>query len=281
MSGDNVTISDALHVDLCGKHILSFLTAKDALTFATTSKENKDTACLGIFEPVKLHDGFVSWGDSFGSGDNQHRWKEIHVPIAIPTHSVQFSCKWKDQGWGNRKGRLYITGYKDCEDLDPPFKYEDVVCSTDCDAEHDWRPLRLQFLVEEGKRYFVWYKVGGGGGHELFLRNPVVHSLIYDNYEGYLVRQQRALVAKGAYGDAPLFPLLLRAVALYAQCSFADDGESMINKSIIDALEDLGLSTSNKNAMDALVVLASSMSNAVRDEEPGNNDGDYMTYDSY
>jgi len=178
MSGDNVTISDALHVDLCGKHILSFLTTKDALSFAMTSKENKDTTCLGIFEPIKLHDGMVRWGGSYGSGDHKRRWKEIHIPVAIPTHSAQFSCLWKDQGWGNRKGRIYITG---CEDLDSPFKDEDVVCCTDFDAEHDWKPLRLQFLVEEGKRYFVWYKVGGGGGHELFLRNPVVHSLIYGN----------------------------------------------------------------------------------------------------
>jgi len=286
MSDDTVSIRDFFRFDLCGKRVLSFLTAKDALSFARTSKENKDASCLSILDPVKLHDGTVPWYGSYSTGDNKYRWKEIHMPVTSHTHSVQFSCIWKDQGSGDRKGRLYIAG--SCKSKGS-FRDDDVVCCTHSDAEHEYQPLRLRFVPEEGKRYFVWYKVGAGGGHQLYIRNPVVHYLIYDNFEGYLVRQQRALVAKGAYNDAPLFPLLLRAIALHAQRSFTDDGESMIDRSIIDALEDLDLSPSNKNAMDALVVLASSMYKAVRDEESGKDDGkqpaptwqelDYMTDD--
>uniref|UniRef100_A0A7S2MNQ0 Uncharacterized protein n=1 Tax=Helicotheca tamesis TaxID=374047 RepID=A0A7S2MNQ0_9STRA len=297
MCDATVSLDDFLHFDLCGKYVLSFLTAKDALSYATTSKTNKAASCLGILDPISLppeqtspgsmKDSTVHWDmrSNYHHGDRPVLYREIHIPMVNRTHSVQLSCTWKDQGWGYRKGRLYVLCAENCLEGTPKvFCAKDIVCHTTNDAEHDWRPLRLEFQPEEGKRYFIWFKVGGGGGHELFVKDLKQQDLIYDNFGGYLVRQHRSLLSKGALDENPLVSLLLKSIAKYAQQSFAEDGTSM-DESIFGTLESLGLSPSNKDAMDALLLLASSMHSAMskkphqgsfdNHEYAGSDDSDY------
>jgi len=87
--------------------------------------------------------------------------------------AVHAKCCWKDQGWGNIKGKLFLSvirGISNC-----------CVFSQDLfgDAGHSWReenlyltktnfPMLFQ-VIQEGDRIQIWRHVGGGGGHELFV----------------------------------------------------------------------------------------------------------------
>jgi hypothetical protein len=48
-------------------------------------------------------------------------------------------------------------------------------------VEHHEMQLSLSFQPRADEIYHLWYSVGGGGGHELFVENLVVYSLIHDN----------------------------------------------------------------------------------------------------
>lgn len=75
--------------------------------------------------------------------------------------SIDLSLTWKDQGWGNHKGRIYYQ----IADLAPVF----VGLAT-----HDW--VTESFYFENlwspyNSSFTLFYTVGGGGGHSLHINN--------------------------------------------------------------------------------------------------------------
>jgi hypothetical protein len=91
------------------------------------------------------------------------------------THSVTLKCTWQDQGWGNRKGRLYVVGH-DSHAIPPQaqwnFSSGRVLSSAPSVAPHNSQELKMFFTpIVECDTYHLFYKVGGGGGHELLVWN--------------------------------------------------------------------------------------------------------------
>eukprot|EP00555_Chaetoceros_dichaeta_P009764 CAMPEP_0198254274 /NCGR_PEP_ID=MMETSP1447-20131203/4599_1 /TAXON_ID=420782 /ORGANISM="Chaetoceros dichaeta, Strain CCMP1751" /LENGTH=197 /DNA_ID=CAMNT_0043940257 /DNA_START=270 /DNA_END=863 /DNA_ORIENTATION=+ len=110
-------------------------------------------------------------------------WAEIPVIFKNKHPSVIFQCKWKDQGWGNRKGSLRIT-----EELTEEEQINwnqnpnrDIVASSRRNpAPHEETSLYLNFEAKQDKKYYIWYSVGGGGGHSLHVDDICIKEIIYD-----------------------------------------------------------------------------------------------------
>ena len=106
-------------------------------------------------------------------------WMEIAQSETITkSHLKPDSCcklkfRWRDQGFGNRKGRLRVR-------LLNPLTGVDVASSPEygiAPHEEEWKEETFDFnhgLVRncvEGHRYVVEVVVGGGGGHALYLND--------------------------------------------------------------------------------------------------------------
>lgn len=42
---------------------------------------------------------------------------------------------------------------------------------------HEWGEVKLTWAVRRGERYFLWVRIGGGGGHTLELKDMTLHAL--------------------------------------------------------------------------------------------------------
>lgn len=109
----------------------------------------------------------------------KHVWVTIKLP---PLWTSEFRggalrVTWKDQGWGNRKGHLWarVPG-----DATKPW----TRLSTHV-AAHSWRTETLKlpagwfarFASSDGGTLELACEIGGGGGHQLFVKGGGVLSL--------------------------------------------------------------------------------------------------------
>lgn len=94
-------------------------------------------------------------------------------PLPAPVKKLSLSIEWKDQGWGHRKGVLFVTLVKG--------QSEEVVevQSTEMlgEAPHEWgidtAELEEDIVVTQaqpGDFYRFMVNAGGGGGHILMVR---------------------------------------------------------------------------------------------------------------
>jgi len=105
----------------------------------------------------------------------------ISKPLLSPVLSVRAVFGWYDQGWGNIKGKLRMDLVREGATLATYDEFGIELCSPaekGC-ASHGWRNVDLTLgskhdvvrLAEAGDVYQWYYRVGGGGGHELFIRD--------------------------------------------------------------------------------------------------------------
>ena len=59
-----------------------------------------------------------------------------------------------------------------------PFRQDDIVVKSGV-AEHRSRQLHLEFKPQPGKKYYLMYKVGGGGGHSLHVSDVKLTFMIH------------------------------------------------------------------------------------------------------
>jgi hypothetical protein len=93
--------------------------------------------------------------------------KELALADIGRMKGLHVSFKWKDQGWGNEKGRVAV---KVMNGTDEVFQIDDwsvaphvkETVSVMYDEDHHF----VKNLVA-GFRFELWYRVGGGWGHSL------------------------------------------------------------------------------------------------------------------
>eukprot|EP00928_Gymnodinium_smaydae_P043318 TRINITY_DN2904_c0_g1_i1.p1 TRINITY_DN2904_c0_g1~~TRINITY_DN2904_c0_g1_i1.p1 ORF type:complete len:662 (+),score=83.96 TRINITY_DN2904_c0_g1_i1:32-1987(+) len=100
----------------------------------------------------------------------------LECGIAAVT-KLQVSCEWKDQGWGNMKGKIEVRLCRN---------QNQIVCLSDVFGTCGEGGNRGQFdgvnrtfsssdrliaSASPGDMFVFLYRVGGGGGHELYIRN--------------------------------------------------------------------------------------------------------------
>jgi hypothetical protein len=116
-------------------------------------------------------------------------------------HSLTLSFWWRDQGQGNRKGQVWIAGRPTSQPIqtDHPFQGGKVVCESPL-AAHILEQLKMTFVPIEGQVYHLFYRVGGGGGHQLRIENGILHTIIFDDEERHIARNYRLLRQVGVIG---------------------------------------------------------------------------------
>lgn len=91
------------------------------------------------------------------------------------THSILIRSQWWDQGWGERKSKLFIVGHRpDDEDFDI---FSGRIVAEAPFAEHFASNIVLSFRPKRNEIYYLWYKVGGGGGHRLNIEEVYIYAI--------------------------------------------------------------------------------------------------------
>ena len=182
------------------------LGAKDALRFAAVSRNCRVVrlqAPLDFDDTPATTTGAAAASrtlDELGRRDAYHA-KVWHTLPRIPHnmfHTVLLTCSWRDQGWGNSKGMLSVaTNDGRAPDDHKPWS-DRIVCGKE-PAPHKLTPLCLQFrpyytrhtdeeTANSGhtadnedsiQPYTIWYRIGGGGGHRLIVKDLCVRILTY------------------------------------------------------------------------------------------------------
>ena len=113
---------------------------------------------------------------------SEHRaHRLLPVPLGgarTRVHTVGITLFWRDQGWGNRKGKVWVLRERDRAPNDHGISSEDVRCMKG-PAPHTVAHEDMAFRPRAGEEYAIWYSVGGGGGHRLYIHNLGLHRLRY------------------------------------------------------------------------------------------------------
>lgn len=93
-------------------------------------------------------------------------------PLPYTPKRLTIAMRWKDQGWGNRKSKIWWRVERNGQDMGVEWEpFADV-------AEHDWTDCQVSVsrdqhpalaTVHAGDVLRFWRLVGGGGGHALFI----------------------------------------------------------------------------------------------------------------
>ena len=95
------------------------------------------------------------------------------------------TCDWKDQGWGNRKGKMFLVAQDkpNGDNITPnhlasmPFMGGRIIWESPTKAEHRTTSLTVSFSPQPNEVYQLWHRIGGGGGHSIHIRNIKLHKL--------------------------------------------------------------------------------------------------------
>jgi hypothetical protein len=179
-------------------HAVSFLDYSHALKLSLVNSWFRSTLSLSALhapEPLLRESTWHQGSEETGNG-TPRRWAWIPILFPYRTHSVVLTCQWNDQGWGNRKGVLFVVAVPANDDLNADsvslIENGQIVYESPL-APHEQAPLRMSFNYSPSKSYYLWYRVGGGGGHRLTVRNLTVHAVIYDHTDRLLLSNYDAL----------------------------------------------------------------------------------------
>jgi len=213
--------TDLLH------RIASFLPARDAIHVAASCRCLYSNLSLSILPPRTFFPRQYLAGHAV-KGDEPTEL--IVVPLqyvqgatssdssqpARRIHSIIIEFDWYDQGWGNRKGQVYVMTRPSKQSnhrrhaTPAPYDGGRVVYESPL-AEHQPSKLRIELPPPESadEEYSLWTKVGGGGGHLLFLNDGTIRTLLYDDVERNFSRNYHKLYECGvlkARWDIPSSP---------------------------------------------------------------------------
>jgi hypothetical protein len=204
------------------KDVASFLRTKDVHSLNQTSRAVHADLCLSTLAPAFQLYSSESWRGASLTGDHPLCGRKIPIFFGSSIHSITLTCRWNDQGWGNRKGQLFVLGFPDNENRDPDnLSFSDGRLAYQSEsAPHAEEHLKFSFERRRNEIYYIWFKAGGGGGHELQIANLIVHTAVFDDRDRTLAKTFQALSNMGIVSLFPLQPqtpgfnglLLLKAV---------------------------------------------------------------------
>lgn len=154
--------------DLVYLRIASYLVPEEAQSLSLTCKRLH--AVIPSFLVIKGKD-FHIYGPSGG-----HFAPELYFkgpPLTGAVRKLTISLTWRDQGWGNAKGDVFLTlmGRRALRSKEVVIKYLGIaphVEETKCTVLTD-DPIVTEAI--EGDWYKFTRNAGGGGGHQLIVKN--------------------------------------------------------------------------------------------------------------
>lgn len=177
----------------------SFLSPQDALRLSESCKNLHSSLSLRLLRDSHTLFTRRTIDGAYYTGDREHPFAWI-PRLSRRVHSISITFRWRDQGWGNRKGRVWIIGRpSDGRPAanDKRFHGGRIVCESPL-APHDVSAQKLSFLTLEGEIYQMWYRAGAGGGHQLMLLDGRLQTVIFDDQEGNISRNYGILRTFGA-----------------------------------------------------------------------------------
>lgn len=174
------------------KTIASYCSTVDAVRLSQASRKTRLALSL-LTVDCKIWDE-QRW---VGSLDDRPQFVR-QIPIVVSgqlLQSIRLCCVWRDQGWGNRKGRLFVSTSKTV------FSQDSVVVQSD-EAQHDDDTLVLEFKPRQGMEYYLWRFVGQGGGHRLVVQDLEAQHVLFDTCRLVWTHNLNALCAAAASSSA-------------------------------------------------------------------------------
>lgn len=136
--------------------------------------------CLGI-ESIEAMD-FNEYGPDYG-----HYFPEVWFDgpeIEGFVKQIEISFKWRDQGWENRKGKIWLQVIRAGKTV---LETSNQLCGI---APHRWNEARIQLTRQDevvrrfkpGDSYRFMRDIGGGGHHSLHVQNfkALLHVVNYE-----------------------------------------------------------------------------------------------------
>ena len=108
----------------------------------------------------------------------KHHWFRLDLPAGLRAYnSGLITVRWKDQGWGNRKGHLWarVTGTRD----EQAYRWTRISTHV---APHTWKQEHFTLptgwfqdrpagVSADAAKLELAFEVGGGGGHALMVQD--------------------------------------------------------------------------------------------------------------
>jgi len=196
---------------------VSFLNPPDALAFS----EHLGTdfgVTVSRLDPQHRIFQSVRWtGDRVHGDDPVCSNYRLPVLQGGPVQSAVLSFRWRDQGFGVRKGKLYIvastnensnSNNSNSNNDAPavptlPFGGGRVVCETEL-ATHHLLPNEMVFFPRESEVLTLWYKCGSGQIghqlHQLHVEECSIRVYVFDDPEHNWANNYQRLHDLGAVG---------------------------------------------------------------------------------
>lgn len=214
-----------------------FLDVSDAVRFSLSCRTLYMASPLATLSP---HIQLLPAKQFFGEYRDRHRkGPEIPVILGSRTHSIILRTSWRDQGYGPRKGGLFIVAHnRDKSENVDDFSQGRLVKASPI-TPHRVTQLMISFQPRANEVYHLWLHVGSGGGHELEFTTPLLmHTVVYDTEKRSLSRafgnlRRAAIVpAPGANNSGDFWPGLLQAAAqsLIGQLQRKEEPDPFLSK---------------------------------------------------
>ena len=158
------------------RRIADFLFVRDALRLCRTAKIIQQELGLVVRPPFRMMQA-TYWRDELESWNTTPRVATI-VPVLYGerTHSITLNGHWCDQEGGNEDCKLYVVAHPQ-EDEDICWNRGTVVAESNC-ARQSTTVFSLSVRPRPRMFYYLWYKVGGGPGHQVYISDILVHAVV-------------------------------------------------------------------------------------------------------
>jgi hypothetical protein len=207
------------------KQAASFLSIKDVHSLNQTSRALHADLCLSTLSPAFQLYSSQNWKGDALTGDHPlrgpRRGASIPIFFGSAVHSITLTCTWRDQGWGNRKGKVFVLGFPNDTGENHRHRHHHHDPSNNSNnnnhltfsngrlvyqsqiAQHEEASLKFSFKPRRNESYHLWIQAGGGGGHELRLQNLLVHTAVMDDRYRSLAKTFQALSNMGVVSPLP------------------------------------------------------------------------------
>eukprot|EP00580_Thalassiosira_gravida_P005399 CAMPEP_0201654126 /NCGR_PEP_ID=MMETSP0493-20130528/45337_1 /ASSEMBLY_ACC=CAM_ASM_000838 /TAXON_ID=420259 /ORGANISM="Thalassiosira gravida, Strain GMp14c1" /LENGTH=399 /DNA_ID=CAMNT_0048130675 /DNA_START=61 /DNA_END=1260 /DNA_ORIENTATION=- len=159
--------------------VVDYLSRLDAVNLSRTCRKLRSQLSLTTTSR-RILTGFIKDDQN----DERQYGFQIPVTLQVAVHSILVSMSWKDQGWGNLKGMVFLVAEDKTRTYDRSGRKGldggRVIRTSDI-APHTLENLSFSFTPRQHESYHLWYIVGGGGGHSLRLSNVSIQSLVFDD----------------------------------------------------------------------------------------------------
>lgn len=241
------------------KRIADYLCPDDAISLGKTCKSIRDDLDLKILVDVYTYSKHFQKEHVFRpvdyhEGDAERIWfRFFPIVLTNPVHTIRFSCSFHDQGWGNRRGKLYIRQDKN------ENNYQGDIIAESPIASHEETDIYIQFRPEPGQKYTMCYVIGGGGGHELYIKYPQVQTLFYHNAgvvdaADLLKKKDIAPIRDSKFGLKMLIGVVDRLIADNNRLYKEGDHEQKIEEddTLAQSIASVGFNPRNNKELEAL-----------------------------